>query len=163
MKKIHALIALMFAMMLAFTGCEVPDDSGTAADRADTKDAAKDKAKDKATKAKDTKSEKAKPDAPKETASQANARQAAAQYLDLTGFSREGLINQLINGDGYSKADATYGVDAQHANYNEQAALSAKQYLDLTSFSHQGLVDQLVQGDGYTKEQAEYGVNKVGL
>jgi hypothetical protein len=166
MKITHALAALAAVVALSGTAaCEDldTDQPGTAADRADTKNAAKDKVKNVDNSASKQKPTKQKPAAPKETAAQANARESAAQYLDMTGFSRDGLIQQLVVGEGFSKADATYGVDAQHANWNEQAALAAKQYLDMTSFSHDGLVQQLVVGDGYTHEQAEFGVNKVGL
>ncbi len=157
MKRIIVALLLSTALF-SVTACEVPDDSGTAADRTDTKDAASKDAKPKGNSTK-----KAKPDAPKETASQAQARGSAEQYLDVTAFSREGLIDQLVNGESFSKADATYGVDAQKADWKQQAALSAKQYLDISNFSHAGLVDQLVNGDKYTKAEAEFGVNKVGL
>jgi hypothetical protein len=82
-------------------------------------------------------------------------------------FSRAGLIEQLSSsaGDGYSLADATYGVDAQHANWNAQAALSAKQYLSMESFSRAGLIEQLSSsaGEGFTHAQAVYGVTAAGL
>jgi hypothetical protein len=100
-------------------------------------------------------------EAPSETAGQSNARQKAAEYLDFTSFSRSGLIDQLKY-EGFSEADATYGVDAQNADWNEQAAKKAAEYLDFTSFSHGGLVDQLVY-EGFTPEQAEYGVSTTGL
>ena len=108
------------------------------------------------------------PPAPVETASQANARRSAEQYLSLgNGFSRAGLIAQLSSsaGEGYSLADATYGVDATHTDWNAQACLSAKNYLKLQPFSHAGLVEQLSSsaGDQYTLAQAEYGVTCAGL
>jgi hypothetical protein len=170
MKITHAVAAAAAVVALAGTAaCEDlnTDQPGTAADRANTKNAAKKDAKnvDTAQAAKpNTKaksSSKPKPAAPKETAGQAQARQSAAEYLDMEAFSRSGLIDQL-KFEGYSVADATYGVDAQHANWNDQAALSAKEYLDMDSFSHSGLVEQLTF-EGYTQQQAEYGVNQVGL
>jgi hypothetical protein len=101
------------------------------------------------------------------TAAQANASRSAKQYLSLTPFSRAGLIRQLSSsaGDGYSLPDATYGVDAQHADWNAQAALSAKQYLKLMPFSRDGLIQQLSSsaGDGYTNAEAVYGVTAAGL
>jgi len=96
-----------------------------------------------------------------ETTSQANARQKAADYLDMTAFSRKGLIDQLVY-EGFTQADATYGVDALNANWNDQAAKKAADYLQMTSFSHQGLIDQLVY-EGFTQAQAEYGVSTTGL
>ena len=153
MKIKHALAVSV--VVLALAACEVPEDGGTAADRSEvnTKKADKnDKAAGKT---------KAKPEAPKESVSQANARESAETYLDLTAYSRSGLIKQL-EFEGYSNKDATYGVDAQKADWNKQAAASAQTYLDLTSYSREGLIDQL-KFEGYTPAQAEYGVNKVGL
>jgi hypothetical protein len=71
------------------------------------------------------------------------------------------LIGQL-EFEGFSTADATYGVDAQKADWNVQAAKSAKSYLKYSSFSRIGLIDQLVF-EGFTQAQAEYGVSTTGL
>jgi hypothetical protein len=108
------------------------------------------------------------PSGPVETAGQANARRSAMEYLSMgSGFSRAGLIQQLSSsaGEGFSLADATYGVDATHTDWNAQACLSAKGYLKMQAFSHAGLVDQLssAAGEGYTPAQAEYGVRCAGL
>ena len=95
------------------------------------------------------------------TVSQENAVEKATDYLDYTAFSRSGLIKQLKY-EGFSTADATFGVDAQKANWNEQAAKKAKEYLDYSSFSRSGLIKQL-RYEGFTAAQATYGANKVGL
>jgi hypothetical protein len=76
-------------------------------------------------------------------------------------FSRSGLIKQLEY-EKFSFEDATYGVDAQNADWNTQAAKSATSYLKTMSFSRSGLIAQLVY-EGFTQSQAEYGVNSVGL
>ena len=47
------------------------------------------------------------------------------------GFLALGLIEQL-KFEGYSTADATYGVDAVSPDWNEQAAKSAESYLDMS-------------------------------
>ncbi len=98
---------------------------------------------------------------PVETVSQQNAVESAASYLDMSGFSRKGLIDQL-KFEGYSTADATYGVDAQGASWNAEAAESARSYLDMSSFSRQGLIDQL-EFEGFTTSQATYGVTQAGF
>jgi host cell surface-exposed lipoprotein/uncharacterized protein DUF2510 len=108
------------------------------------------------------------PPAPVETAGQANARRSAEQYLSLgSGFSRAGLIEQLSSsfGAGFSLADATYGVDATHTDWNAQACLSAKEYLKISAFSHAGLFEQLSSSFGgkFTAAEAEYGVSCAGL
>jgi hypothetical protein len=92
---------------------------------------------------------------------QQRPQHAGIGYLDMEGFSRQGLIKQLVY-DNYSTEDATFAVDSIAVNWNEQAARSAKQYLSMEGFSHGGLVNQL-EYDGYTPAQAEYGVAAVGL
>ena len=100
------------------------------------------------------------------TASQANAVRSAKQYLSMTGFSREGLIDQLSSdaGEGYSLADATAAVDSLSVDWNENAARSAKQYLQMSGFSCQGLIEQLSSsaGEKYTRAQATYGARQAG-
>jgi len=96
-----------------------------------------------------------------ETISQKNAIKKADSYLSYTSFSRSGLIEQL-EFEGFSTSDATYGVDAQNANWDEQAAKKAKSYLSYTSFSRSGLIEQL-EFDGFTQKQAEYGVSANGF
>lgn len=97
---------------------------------------------------------------------QANAARSAQQYLEMTGFSRRGLIDQLSSdaGNGYSVADATAAVDSLTVDWNQQAARSAKQYLDMTGFSCSGLIEQLSSdaGSKYTKAQARYGAEQAG-
>ena len=97
----------------------------------------------------------------KETASQNNAKKAAKSYLSIMAFSRTSLIKQL-EFEKYSTADATYGVDAQNADWNAQAAKSAKSYLELMAFSRTSLIDQLVF-EGFSQAEAEYGVSTTGL
>jgi colicin import membrane protein len=101
--------------------------------------------------------------APDVPVAQQNAQRTARQYLAVMGFSRDGLVNQLVQFDGYSEADATAAVDGLDADWNQQAAKSAQQYLDVMGFSRDGLVNQLVQFDKYTRAQAEHGANAVGL
>jgi hypothetical protein len=102
-----------------------------------------------------------------ETAGQENARRSAESYLELTAFSRTGLIKQLSSeyGEGFSKADAIYAVNHIDVDWNEQAAKSAKGYLEMSAFSRQGLIEQLSSeaGEGFTHAQAVYGVNQTGL
>lgn len=99
------------------------------------------------------------------TDSQSNALEAARNYLDFSGFSKQGLIEQLSSdaGDGYSKADATFAAENVGADWKEEAVESAQNYLDVSSFSKQGLTEQLTSeaGDEYTEAQARYAVNKV--
>jgi hypothetical protein len=102
-----------------------------------------------------------KPSEPIESVAEANARASAKSYLETGNFSRKGLIEQLKY-EGYSTADATYGVGAVSVDWNDEAAESAKSYLETGSFSRSGLIEQL-KYEGFTESQAVYGVNQTGL
>lgn len=95
------------------------------------------------------------------TVNQENAVGSAENYLNMTPFSKSGLIDQL-KFEEYSQKDATFAVNRLNVNWNKQAAKSAENYLDMSSFSRSGLIDQL-KFEGYTQEQAEFGVNQTGL
>lgn len=100
------------------------------------------------------------------TGPQRNAVRSAEQYLSMSGFSRQGLIEQLSSdaGEGYERADAEAAVDSLDVDWNENAARSARQYLDMTGFSCKGLIEQLSSsaGEDYTLEQATYGAQQAG-
>lgn len=95
-----------------------------------------------------------------------NAIRSAEGYLRMTGFSRDGLIEQLSSpyGDGYSVSDATAAVDSLSVDWNAQAVRSAEQYLQMTGFSCSGLIEQLSSdfGSKYTVGQATYGAQQAG-
>ncbi len=90
----------------------------------------------------------------------ANAKRAAQNYLKLMGFSRKGLIDQLVF-EGYSKSIATRAVDSLKVNWNSQAIKVAKNYLKLMPFSRKGLIDQLMF-DGFSSSQAAAGARGAG-
>jgi hypothetical protein len=95
-----------------------------------------------------------------ESLAQENARLTAQSYLRSSSFSRSGLISQL-EFEGFSNADATYGVDSFRTNWNSQAAERAAAYLRSSSFSREGLKKQLMF-EGFSSSQAEYGLTAVG-
>ena len=105
--------------------------------------------------------------APEGTVSQQQAVEAAQSYLDMGGFSKAGLIEQLSSeyGDGFSKSDAEYAANHVNVNWNEQAVQAAEGYMEMGGFSRASLLDQLTSeyGDQFTQTQAEYAVNQVGL
>lgn len=100
------------------------------------------------------------------TGPQRNAVRSARNYLSLTGFSRDGLIDQLSSeyGEGYTKEDATVAVDSLDADWNASAVKSARAYLEMTGFSCNGLIEQLSSrsGDKYTEAQAKFGAEQAG-
>jgi hypothetical protein len=120
----------------------------------------------KATAAATAKAVPAAPAGPTLTNQQQNAARSARQYLNFTGFSRQGLIDQLSSpyADKYAVQDATIAVDSLNVDWNAEAVQSAKSYLKFTAFSCQGLIDQLDSpyGDKYTVAQATYGAQQAG-
>jgi hypothetical protein len=95
-------------------------------------------------------------DIPLSPVSLQNALEKAQEYLEMTSFSKSGLIEQLEY-EGFSAADATAAVNSLTVDWNRQAALKAKEYLEMTSFSASGLAEQL-EYEGFTASQAAYGV-----
>lgn len=100
------------------------------------------------------------------TLAQQNALGSAQSYIDLMGFSRAGLIQQLSSeyGEGYPVDVATWAADAVGADWNAEAVESAQSYLDTMSFSRDGLFEQLTSehGAGFTPEQANHALAAVG-
>ena len=107
------------------------------------------------------------PAAPAPTVAQEQALDAAKSYLDMGGFSKAGLIEQLTSsaGEGFEMADARWAVRHAHADWNEQAVESAKSYLDMGGFSRESLIEQLTSsaGEQFTLAQATYAADQVGL
>jgi hypothetical protein len=77
-----------------------------------------------------------------DTIGQREALLAAKSYLSMGSFSRAGLIHQLTSsyGEGFSRADAVWGVNHAHANWNAEAVEAAKSYLSMEPFSRAGLI-----------------------
>lgn len=100
------------------------------------------------------------------TRSQRNALRSAKDYLQMSGFSRKGLIDQLSSsyGNGYSSEDATAAVDSLDPDWNKQATRAAAEYLQMQGFSCRQLIGQLSSsyGNKFTKAQAEYGAQQAG-
>ena len=150
-------IAALLAAAILFAGC------ASTSDGTDSKSASAPKSSAAA-----TSTPKPKPaPKPQYTVAQKNAIKAAQNYLDLSGFSRAGLIEQLSSkaGDGFKRADAVFAVNHVKADWNKEAVQAAKAYLDTGSFSRRALIEQLSSsyGDRFTRAQAVYAANKVGL
>jgi hypothetical protein len=93
------------------------------------------------------------------------ALQSAESYLAMSGFSKQGLYEQLSSsaGEGFTPAEAQYAVDHVHADWKKEAVESARSYLEMSPMSRSELIQQLSSsaGEGFTYEQALYAVNKV--
>lgn len=104
---------------------------------------------------------------PDYTTAQQNAIESAQSYVDMSGFSRDGLIQQLTSkaGEGFKKPDAVFAVNHIKVDWNKEAVEAAEAYLASSSFSRAGLIQQLSSkaGEQFTHAQAVYAANKVGL
>jgi hypothetical protein len=77
------------------------------------------------------------------TVGQENAMRKALSYIDFSGFSRKGLIEQL-EFEGFTKDESQFAVDNIAINWDEQCIRKAQQYLNSMAFSRTGLIEQLV-------------------
>ncbi|MBR0282070.1 MAG: Ltp family lipoprotein [Oscillibacter sp.] len=89
------------------------------------------------------------------------ATEAVMNYLQYFPMSRQALIDQLSNLEGYSVEEATAGVDASGVDWNEQAVRQAKGQLNTMSYTRDELIDQL-EYEKFTHEEAVYGVDHCG-
>ncbi len=164
MKTVTRIVATA-ALLLGVSACELPEeDADSALDEAASEvEQAADGTKGKGRKQNEEKDE--------FTPEQDNAIRAGLNYLDFSGFSREGLIRQLSSkaGDGYPEQVARFAVrqieKRDAVNWKAEAAEAAEGYLDLSAFSCEGLVQQLSSraGDQFTAEQARHGATKAGI
>ncbi|WP_370248828.1 Ltp family lipoprotein [Nocardioides sp.] len=165
----HTLVLAVAALGLALSACELPEE-----DAADALDDAAGRLEDRGTGS-------AGPQAggsgsedtggTEFTPEQDNAIRAGLDYLEFSGFSRDGLIQQLSSaaGDGYPRKVAVFAVttiEKQGAvDWKAEAVESARGYLDFSTFSCDGLIEQLssAAGDGFTREEATFAARKVDL
>lgn len=176
MKKFTSIIltiALVASMGLMATGCSKTSDKDS------KKETRKERSKDDDKDGKDNKKipEETKEDKPVETivlddhpsTGSKDAYSEALVYLQISGFSRQGLIDQLTSewGNNFSVEDATKAVDALEANgevdWNEQAVISAMNYIESMSYSEKTTLEELQSEytGKFTKEQAEYAIKYI--
>lgn len=96
----------------------------------------------------------------KVTMGESQALKKAQEYLEVSAFSYDGLVEQLMY-DQFSEDEAKYAADKCGADWHEQAIAKAKEYLELSSFSAKGLMEQL-QYDGFTYIEAYMAVLSLG-
>jgi hypothetical protein len=98
--------------------------------------------------------------APSETESQFLAREDALYYWYEDWYSRDGLINWLMD-IGYTYEDAVYGTDSIGSSWYYDAFLAAQEYISNYYYSRAGLIYEL-EVQGFTTDQAVYGVDELG-
>jgi hypothetical protein len=99
-----------------------------------------------------------------QAASGKRALESAQSYLEVSGMSKQGLIEQLSSsaGEGFPMADAIWAVDHVQVDWNQEAVEAAKSYLEMSPMSKSALIEQLSSsaGEGFTLAQATYGANQ---
>lgn len=167
MNRLEILVAVAFTAF-AMVGCGNSTDSSVATEASTAADAATPAAApiDEARSMSDQAAAISVAATPAAKRGQQNAARSAQSYLAVSGFSRDGLINQLSSdaGHGYDAQDAKAAVDSLNVDWNEQAKRSAEQYLSVLGLSCKSLVEQLSSdaADRYTKAQAEHGARAAG-
>ncbi|MGH8961884.1 MAG: Ltp family lipoprotein [Jatrophihabitantaceae bacterium] len=163
MKKIITTALVAATAVVALSACSSVENGSNTAGKTHQAATTGNKTKAPATIAKKTKA----PAAPKYTVAQQNAIESAQSYLDMSGFSRAGLIQQLSSkaGEGFKMADAVFAVNHVKVDWNKEAVESAKSYLQIGGFSRASLIQQLSSnaGEQFTLAQATYAANHVGL
>ncbi|AEF25728.1 Ltp family lipoprotein [Streptococcus parauberis] len=95
----------------------------------------------------------------------ANALDSAENYVFMSGFSKQGLYDQLTSeyGDKYPAEAAQYAIDNIKVDWKNEALESANTYQKISPMSNQGLIDQLTSpyGDKFTLEEAQYAVENL--
>lgn len=86
------------------------------------------------------------------TLGQENALRSAKEYLNMSGFSRVGLIDQLKH-EGFSPEEARIAMEAADPDWVDQAINSARSYIASSSFSRRSLIEQLSH-DGFLGHEA---------
>lgn len=103
-----------------------------------------------------------KPPAPAVPSEHAAALRKAESYLKFTGFSKQGLYDQLTSeyGEEFPPEAAQYAIDNVEADWKEQALKKAISYRDTMSMSKKAIREQLVSeyGEKFTAEEADYAI-----
>jgi hypothetical protein len=124
-KRWWAAGLLLIVIIASAGGGAGSDDSEPAVSENTSQDSQSEKPaadKEPATKESAAKKEPAAQKEPEITSGQENALESAQSYVDMTGFSKAGLIQQLSSsaGEGFSKADATFAANNVDADWNKE-------------------------------------------
>ncbi len=88
------------------------------------------------------------------------ATKTVQPYLDITGYSAEGLAAELQE-KGMDQATAKATVEAADLDYNLQAVRRATGIMKSLAYSYNGIISKL-EAEKFTPEQAKYGANNCG-
>lgn len=88
------------------------------------------------------------------------ATEMVQPYLDITGYSYEGLIAKMQE-KGVEEATAKATVEAADLDYNQQAVRRATGIMKSLPYSYNGIISKL-EAEQFTPEQAKYAADHCG-
>ena len=73
-------------------------------------------------------------------------------------YSKEKLVEQLINIDKFTQEEADYAIEQGHFDWKEEAVKKAESYANGGNISKERLLEILVEYRKFTQEEAEYAI-----
>jgi len=81
-----------------------------------------------------------------------------AKYYQEFHYSKEKLVEQLINVELFTQEEADYAVEHVNFNWKEDAMKEAESYANGTKISKEKMLEVLVENKKFTQEEAEYAI-----
>lgn len=82
----------------------------------------------------------------------------AAKSLQKYRYSKEKLVEQLINVELFTQEEADYAVEQVNFDWKENAVKEAESYVNGGQISKEKLLEILVENRKFTQEEAEYAI-----
>ena len=82
----------------------------------------------------------------------------AAKSLQKYRYSKEKLVEQLINVALFTQEEADYAVEQVNFDWKENAVKEAESYVNSGKISKERLLEKLVEYRKFTQEEAEYAI-----
>ena len=82
----------------------------------------------------------------------------AAKSLQKYRYSKEKLVEQLINVALFTQKEADYAVEQVNFDWKENAVKEAESYVNSGKISKERLLEKLVEYRKFTQEEAEYAI-----
>lgn len=82
----------------------------------------------------------------------------AAKSLQKYRYSKEKLVEQLINVALFTQKEADYAVEQVNFDWKENAVKEAESYVNSGKISKEKLLEILVENKKFTQEEAEYAI-----
>lgn len=82
----------------------------------------------------------------------------AAKSLQKYRYSKEKLVEQLINVALFTQEEADYAVEQVNFDWKENAVKEAESYVNSGKISKEKLLEILVENKKFTQEEAEYAI-----